>query len=455
MTDTANALEHGRMKPLAVMLVGLLAIAFGAFALFGLSGCGANQVEVPELYLEDSATAEKLLAAANLKVGTVTEREDPSVKIGDMVVEQSVAAGTKVDEGTAIDLVISKGQKLTDPVKVPDLTGMTVDEAENALADLLLIPMPGESKTSDSIEPGRVCGQSVQAGSELMPLETVTYNVSLGTEKVAVPDVVGKPINEARDALSAAGLACDTTSSYSDDVATDVVISQSTNANEQVTKGTVITLNISLGVKPPDRVSVPNIISYNVNDAIAALNSAGLAYNYSGDEGGTVVSVDPAPGTMVDAGSTVNFTIQLAEQPQPDQQGNELDGTDPEELVWQNGLGELRSAEQVQLEDGSWRWGVVCADTEGNEHYFLIDKDGNYVSFDDDDDDGNQDDGNFEAIMSMDPEQIIFDNGLGKFVDADAIQSDDGSWYWQVIANDTEDNPHVFIIEADGSISEL
>lgn len=378
MAHAMNKSASLKKAPMRAIIACLAAAALGVLLVLGLAGCGPKQVEVPDLIYFQTADAEKALADAGLKLGSVTEKQDADIPLGDIVIEQSVKPGDKVDEGSVVDVVVTKGPKMGDPVKVPDLTGMTPEDAEKALADVLLIPIPGDPIYSDSVEPGKVCAQSTAAGTELTLLDSVTYNVSRGKEKVAVPDVAGKAIGEARDVLTKAGLGCDTTSSYSDAVPKDTVIGQSVKKDEQVDKGTVVVLEVSLGQKPVELVMVPNIISYNLEAAKRTLDSAGLKYTYTGDENGTVVSLNPTPGAKVNQGATVTFELRAPAPAEPsnpsahdggneggeeqsatisDEDARTLNMIDLEQVVWEYGLGELVSSFEpdiTQLKNGKW-----------------------------------------------------------------------------------------------------
>ena len=54
-----------------------------------------------------------------------------------------------------------------------------------------------------------------------------------------------------------------------------------------------------------------------------------------------------------------------------------LNGMDPEAIVWSEGLGELLSTTQVQLNDGNWYWQVECKGSDGSVSTYVIDVDGN------------------------------------------------------------------------------
>lgn len=317
--------------PLIPILIGVVVVALGVVGYLFATGFFTPKVEVPELGLLSQEEAEQALTAAGLKVGTVSEKEDPAgFKVGGFVIEQDPAAQTSVPQGSAVNIVLSIGFSLDDPVTVPDLTGLTPEEAEEKLLDAMLIPQPGGSVYNDQVEPGKVCAQSTVAGTQLSMLETVTYQTSLGKEKVAVPDVVGKNVKEARDILTQAGLSVDTTQVYNDNVAAENVISQSVAKDEQVDKGTTVTIEVSLGKKPAAKVSVPNVLTYDLDSAKRTLESAGLAYRVVGDDSGTIVAIRPNYGSQVDQGSTVEIEVKRVQQVQPQQQQQQQQQPKPE-----------------------------------------------------------------------------------------------------------------------------
>lgn len=290
---------------IALVCVVIVGIAVGMFVMFGMK----KQVAVPDLYLQRRSDAERMLKDSGLSLGSVSEETFEGMDIGDIVEKQSVPAGKKVDEGTAIDVVVSIGADLDGTTKVPDLTGLTPEKAEDLLLDNFIVPVPGEPVYSDTVEPGMVCAQSITAGSEVSMFEYVTYATSLGHEKVKVPNVTGKTISEAREAFASAGVSLDDTATYSNSVDKDVIISQSVAADTEVDKGSVVTVERSLGPAPKAQVVVPDILTYKLDDAKRTLESAGLAYKIKGDESGTVAACTPAPGQKVEQGSTIELTF--------------------------------------------------------------------------------------------------------------------------------------------------
>ena len=315
---------------LIAVLAAVVALCSMSFVLAGCS-CSSQQtstkVAVPDVVFMEGADAQQTLVNAGLTIGDEKFALSDSVATGD-VISQEPAAATEVEKGTSVALVISCGKLNAKTVSVPDLTGKTQDEAEKSLQAVNLVPVPGNPVYSETVEPGKVCQQSAKAGSQAKEGDQITFNVSLGKKMVDVPDETGKKFDDAKADLDKVNLGVDKATAYDDKVPADVVISQSIPAKTTVAEGTKVTLTVSLGAKPAEKVKVPNIMTYSLEDAENALKSAGLNYTYSGDPDGTVDAQDPVAGTEVDPGSTVKFTLQQAQQlvSVPDVSG--MSGTD-------------------------------------------------------------------------------------------------------------------------------
>lgn len=412
--DSGNGGGNKKALVIALAVVGVIivGVAVGMFVMFGMK----KQVEVPDLYLERRSDAEQMLKESGLVMGNVSEETFEDMEIGDIVEKQSIAAGEKVDEGTAIDVVVSIGADLDGTTTVPDVTGMTPEKAEDTLLDSFVIPVPGEPVYSDTVEPGMVCAQSITAGSEVSMFEYVTYATSLGHEKVQVPDVNGKTVSEAREAFAAAGVSFDDTATYSESVDKDLVISQDVAPGTEVDKGSIVTVERSLGPAPKAQVLVPDILTYKLDDAKRTLESAGLAYKFTGDESGTVATCVPAPGEKVDQGATIEFTLvkpqvvqvkdtaseqkaaddraraeqdrQIAERERQEAERvrreteqnqvrrNVLTQDEATRIMQDNGHDAISSMQVITIGNVEY-WRVVAADSDGSNVSWLIDPNGN------------------------------------------------------------------------------
>ncbi len=69
-----------------------------------------NKVVVPNVVGKTEAEARSAITSAGLTVGTVTQEYSDTVPAG-KVIRQTPSAGTEVDRGSAVNIVVSKGAK--------------------------------------------------------------------------------------------------------------------------------------------------------------------------------------------------------------------------------------------------------------------------------------------------------------------------------------------------------
>ena len=130
---------------------------------------GTQLVKVPDVRNMNRAQAEKTLTDALFKVA-VTEGFSDTVQ-KNFVVSQRPEAGVSVDAGSTIEIVVSKG---TAPVRVPDVTNMT---KEDATQDLEAMGLKVIVSYVDSPDDGIVLNQSPLPGVEVVKGSTVTITV--------------------------------------------------------------------------------------------------------------------------------------------------------------------------------------------------------------------------------------------------------------------------------------
>jgi len=127
--------------------------------------------------------------------------------------------------------------------------------------------------------------------------------------QVAVVNVVGMPVDQAKQQLSAQGLQVQDDPQDTGTTPPNVVFQQDPKADVKVDKGTAVKLSY---VKPKAQVGLPNLVGQPLQQAQATLQQLGLAAQTTEQESnqpaGTVLAQDPAPGN-VDAGSTVKLTV--------------------------------------------------------------------------------------------------------------------------------------------------
>ena len=200
-------------------------------------------VAVPDVSGQSESAAQKTLEDANLVVDSESKYDD-HIEAG-KVISTDPAAGMEVEEGTHVKMYVSMG---VEKVEVPQITGITSEEAQAALAAVGLIGGSVTEEYSEEYDAGYVISQGKSAGSKLEKGSAVDYVVSKGSSKVEVPDLYGMTMAEAQQALSDLGLVSGAvTSGGHSDLPEGQVMSQTIAPGSHVDRGTAIDFQTSDG----------------------------------------------------------------------------------------------------------------------------------------------------------------------------------------------------------------
>jgi serine/threonine-protein kinase len=123
---------------------------------------GPSQVAVPPVVGQTLNAAQQQLSARGLESSS-TEQDSDRPK-GE-VISQSPNAGTRVDPGSTVSLVVSRGPVKPATVNVPNVVGQTRADAVSELRALGLAPDIQEQSTSIQPQDGRVTDQNPGGGS--------------------------------------------------------------------------------------------------------------------------------------------------------------------------------------------------------------------------------------------------------------------------------------------------
>jgi serine/threonine-protein kinase len=286
----------------------LVVLAVAVAAMLGAWALGVfdeDRVTVPSVVglTEGEATVE--IEDAGLVVGEVSGEASDTVPEGS-VISQDPGAGASVEASSAVDLVVSAGKETT---AVPELVGLTEEEALAAIRDSGLTLETIQREYSTDVEEGVVISQQPEAAATVELGSSVTIVVSRGTELVEVPDVVGKQASEASAEIQGVGLAVQTSEEFSETVARGLVIRQSPQGGVSIEAGSSVSLVISKG---PDVVTVPDVVDEAEAAAVSAVEDAGLvaAVEYvDSAEDGIVIEQWPIAGADARRGDTVTLTV--------------------------------------------------------------------------------------------------------------------------------------------------
>lgn len=336
-----------KMKKLTRILTVVVAIIIAFIVIFAIGRAAGifrigpessneteDMVEVPNVVGMTEDDAKGTLNDEGLGFKVVSREESKEYEKG-RVSEQKTEAGEEVAKNTTIEVVVSSGL-VGDSITVPDVSGMTEDEAQSALENAGFRNISSEFTYHDSVPSGQVIGTTPEANAEATEDTEIVMQVSKGAERKTVPNVVGQKDADAQNAIKSAGLSVGTvTYEYSDSVAQGIVISQSVDGGKKISAGTTVDLVISNGPEPAAKVNVPPVTGTSESNARQLIQNAGLSvgtvtYQHSSSvAAGYVISCSPGVGSSVDEGTSVSLVVSTGPEqtnPDPGTGGDDGDG---------------------------------------------------------------------------------------------------------------------------------
>ena len=197
-------------------------------------------------------------------------------------------------------------------VKIPDVVG---EEEENAKEILMRYNLKVNVKNeySDNYLSGYVIEQSPKAGQTAVENSAVSIVVSVGIEKVSVPNVINLDKSNAVSKLENEGFTVNVSESYNSSVAKGLVYAQSPDGNSPAKKNSTVLLTVSLGEKPSEKAVVPNVVGLNRANAVSKLETRNFKVEeieeFSDIQAGNVISQTPTANTSHKKGTSVTIVV--------------------------------------------------------------------------------------------------------------------------------------------------
>jgi beta-lactam-binding protein with PASTA domain/predicted Ser/Thr protein kinase len=202
---------------------------------------------------------------------------------------------------------VVRDQPTTTKVKVPNVIGLSLTDAEKTLHEYGLSWTKTETP-SESHDKGSIISQDPDGDTQADKGSTVALVVSTGSAKGTIPDVRNKPLEQAKSQLIDAGFAIGEISQQDDpDVKLNYVISTDPRVNTAAAKGTTVNLVVSTGM-----VNVPDVTGRPFNDARSALRELGLDVKVkrtTSDSPADQVIEQDIKNVSIQQGATVTLTV--------------------------------------------------------------------------------------------------------------------------------------------------
>ena len=220
------------------------------------------------------------------------------------MIAQRPGAGGFVDDGTAVELVVSRGPP---KVKIPDVAGRSEADAAAALEAAGFV-VETDRRNDENVPFDAVIGSEPEGGASAVSESIVRLVVSDGPAPVVVEDVGGKTYDEAAQILAASRFtAVRGADEFSSTVPAGAVIRTDPPAGTSAPRDSEVAIIVSKG---PELVEVPNLVSNTLEVAQARLQALGFEVDtVSYLPGRTVRATNPAAGSMVGRGTKVTLTF--------------------------------------------------------------------------------------------------------------------------------------------------
>jgi len=193
-------------------------------------------------------------------------------------------------------------------IPAPNLVGTTIADARKVARSQGIVLIDDESRDAPDAQPGEILEQNPAPGVMLTTRE-IRVTTAKGKD-MRVPNLVGKPIAEARQALTDMGV--EVTQVEKDSSKTPgTVLAQKPLPNVKLSPGTPVELTIAT----LPLIAVPALTGKYLNSAKTALKDTGLELGdvrrTEHEEHGEnyVLRQDPAAGSKVPFGTVVNITV--------------------------------------------------------------------------------------------------------------------------------------------------
>ena len=299
--------EQRRRRNRQILWWTLAALAVAAAAVAVVLLVSRGKVTVPNVTGQSEQAAGATLRRAGLDA--VPSLQASSTVASGLVISQTPTAGTRVEKGSRVGVIVSGG-----PASAPvtDVEGLSAADALSRLRKAGFKPTTTK-ETSATVAAGKVIATNPPAGTEKQLGSPVVVLVSSGPAPVKVPDVTGQSLSLAEATLTNAGLTVGTvTKKTSATQAPETVLSQSPATGSSVKAESKVNLTVAVA---PKEISVPDVVGQSQTLAAVALGQAGFkpktasAQTSEAGQVGMVLKQNPAAGSQAPKGSVVTITI--------------------------------------------------------------------------------------------------------------------------------------------------
>lgn len=237
-----------KKKVITAVVIGIIAL-IGAIVALVMSITGSFNTSTSVLDDFVGKSYDELISSGEYDYQFILEQEKTDEAEPGIIIRQSPEAGTRVQSGGQVTLVVAVS---ADDIAVPNLYDLNEDRAKKALDQNGLTNYKFTSVASDSVEEGKVVYTEPKAGSIISADEGIVIYVSSGpttatVETIKIPDVYGLSREDARSFLEKAGFTNISFKTRDSMTPKDIVIGQEPNYGVSASPDDSIVVYLSTG----------------------------------------------------------------------------------------------------------------------------------------------------------------------------------------------------------------
>jgi eukaryotic-like serine/threonine-protein kinase len=205
---------------------------------------------------------------------------------------------------------------------VPSVVGLTRPEAAAVLADqgLTLRRVAAQGRYDDKVVAGHVMQQTPDARTLVKRGSGVEVVLSLGPQRVEVPDLTDRPLLDAQVALSSSGLlAGKILGAFQSGKPTGSVLSQDPDPGASVPPATAVDLLLAMAA-PGERYLMPDLVYRHYEQVRPTFERLGFRVGsvkferYEGVAAGVILRQFPLPGHPLTHQDAVSLVVATADE---------------------------------------------------------------------------------------------------------------------------------------------
>lgn len=315
INDIGDLQKRRRSIVIAAVSATLLLIVAAVVTFLALSGGSSQAVtfilpDVTSMSLDEAVTT-----LEDLGLSVVPEAEETNSVDDNIVWKQIPNSGESVRDGDSITVVYNPSNT---PIPVPNLTGLTIDQARTALFNLGLtigIVTPQNDPTAPE---NTIISTMPKSGEQVLGGATIDLVISQGSGVIKIPDVQGQTTQAARSVLEGEPFKFLVTVVEEASATVDAgrITRTSPSIGGETTKGSALTIYVSTGQAT---TAVPLVSGLTEAQATAKLVSSGfiVVVEYievptASANDGRVIAQDPSANVQSIPGSQVLLKVGKA-----------------------------------------------------------------------------------------------------------------------------------------------